>query len=222
MNRPTSHPHQALTAVLAALLLNAARPEPLYASPATSSSLAPQDLDEELEALLQEAREDADRSLRRGRPNDARSELDELLAEEPVDGPTRIYLARVELAASNFEVARQELTRAFDDLGELAPDATAAPAGWEGVCVWLELAAELADEAALERGLAEAERLGWNLGLRRGWMLPSVLRCWPSAGAAKRSNAGARHPNLMSRLRFAPAALRNAGPGASTLALRKR
>ncbi len=176
MNRPTLHPHQALPAALAALLLSAARPAPQVAFPMDLGPLPVQDLDEELEALLQEAREEADRSLRRGRPNDARSELDELLAEEPIDGPTRIYLARVELEASNFELARNELTRAFDDLGELAQTATAAPAGWEGVCVWLELAAELADESALERGLAESERLGWKLG--------SSARVDTAAGAA--------------------------------------
>ena len=44
------------------------------------------------------------------------------------------------------------------------PGAIGEPALWEGLCVELELAAELADSSALERGLARAEPLGFGLG----------------------------------------------------------
>jgi predicted Zn-dependent protease len=141
------------------------RADPRGATPAAAQQ---SEEDAELQALLQEVREEADLLRRRGNFDQARRDLQGLLAEEPDDWRTRAYLARLDYDAGDFEAVR----RSADGLrAELLP-------GDPATLTLLE--AELLERAETARGaglgtLVEAARelgfdpageprLGWPLG----------------------------------------------------------
>jgi predicted Zn-dependent protease len=93
-------------------------------SGAPVAAAAAQDEDEELEALLEELRSEADGLRRSGEVEAARETLRELLGDEPGDWQSRVHLAALELDLGNFEAALEAARRVQSEAS--APQAPAA------------------------------------------------------------------------------------------------
>ena len=77
-----------------------------------------QDDEEELEALLEEERSEADRLRRRGRMGEALDILKEHLREEPEDAGSRIVRAACRVDRGEWSGAESDLIRALGDAAD--------------------------------------------------------------------------------------------------------
>lgn len=163
-----------------------------------------QEEDQELEALLEELRAEADGLRRAGDVEASRQTLGELLGDEPGDWQSRVYLAALERDLGNFEAALEAAQRVQRESGDrLAAEAQGA------LLIELEVLLELGRysvglervEAALAAGAPGNSAL-FELGARL------------AIGAGQRERGLALRGSALERPGSKPAASGNPAPAA--------
>ena len=132
---------------------------------------ARQEVDEELEELLAEFRDEVRLLVRRGEWDEARDELLDLLSEDSKDWRTTAHLAYVEQVSGRPEAARGYLERTYPAARAGDPDLLLA------FGADLELRVEYADTDGLDDLLEAIEQAGFDLVAlpRLGWPAAQLL-----------------------------------------------